>query len=113
MKKQSYLVKIMLSTLLLLTLLVINSGSVTAEEGVQVPTKGEITLVDGSNVSSSEQQVSSSSEGIVKPQGRLPSSGELVKYSLFFSGLLIVLLVCLFYFITNRTKSTKKNKGGQ
>ncbi|WP_086314610.1 hypothetical protein A5821_002193 [Enterococcus sp. 7F3_DIV0205] len=110
MEKQNFLVKTILSSLLILVFSVIAVGDVNAEDGAQIQTKGEITLFDDTSpstsesVSSSSMNPSSSSNVMIKPEGRLPSTGELIKYSFLISGILLILLLLLIWWLNRRQK---------
>lgn len=115
MKKRVSLIKIALSSILALAFLGLYAGNVIAEENPEVSVKGEITLFEERAVDSSEPPISKPSgttpDETVKPKGKLPSTGELVKYGSMMSGGLLVIVVTLFYFIKRRKVRTEAKEG--
>lgn len=121
MGKTKYLIKIIFFSLIVLTFVGVNLDSVLAQDGAEVPTKGEITLFDEKPASSDEQSSSSSSNleskelgtenTVAKPKGKLPSTGELVNYGLISSGVL-VFIASLFYLVKRRKDHDETSEGG-
>ena len=87
----------------------------------EVQTNGEITFYEEKssdsatsssstkNSSNSPQPTSGSADGTVKPLGKFPSTGELVKKSLTISGVLVVGFAVVFYWL-NRKKKEEENE---
>ncbi|OJG26542.1 LPXTG-domain-containing protein cell wall anchor domain [Enterococcus caccae] len=88
----------------------INGRVAFAQEGAEVPTKGEIVLFDDETSSSSQPPPSSSSENVTKPKGRFPSTGELVKYGVSIGGSLLLLLVIFLYLLRKRDRNKGKEQ---
>ena len=94
---------------------------VMADDGGAVQTKGVIGFYEASTESTSiEEPISSESSApestenseekavVVKPKGKFPSTGELVKTGLSFSGVALVLGVLLFFFWKKRQEGGAK-----
>ncbi|WP_086312433.1 hypothetical protein A5821_000140 [Enterococcus sp. 7F3_DIV0205] len=80
-------------------------------EEAAVQTNGEIVFTKESTVPTSESSSDSSEIPIKKPDGRFPSTGELIIKSLSVSGLALVILVLTFYLFKRKKKTDEK--GGQ
>ncbi|WP_339099516.1 LPXTG cell wall anchor domain-containing protein [Enterococcus sp. DIV0849a] len=115
MKKRVSLIKIALSSILALAFLGLYAGNVIAEENPEVSVKGEITLFEEAPIDSSEPPITKPSDTTpdetVKPKGKLPSTGELVKYGSMISGGLLLIVVTLFYFIKRSKERTEAKEG--
>lgn len=83
--------------------------------GGAVQTNGEITLYDETSPSTTDSSLPPGStndsipEPKPKPKGKLPSTGELVKTSLFVSGIALVMM--LFFFYLWKQKKSKQTGG--
>lgn len=82
-----------------------------AEMGGAVQTKGEIIFFEEETTLSISD--TSNSEPISKPKsrGKLPSTGELIKKSLSFTGLALIISIVVFYLkkqVANKGKGTKQ-----
>ncbi|WP_086315508.1 hypothetical protein A5821_002993 [Enterococcus sp. 7F3_DIV0205] len=109
--KKNNVTRFIISSLLLLFLVMINGRVAFAQEGAEVPTKGEIVLFDDETSSSSSQPpTASSSEKVTKPKGRFPSTGELVKYGVSIGGSLLLLLVIFLYLLRKRDRNKGKEQ---
>nr|WP_242700759.1 LPXTG cell wall anchor domain-containing protein [Enterococcus sp. DIV0212c] len=93
-----------------------SNGEYTMAAEANVQTKAGITFVDDNYGSDSSDSTSNSSvrsspkiETTVKPKGRYPSTGELVKKSLSISGILILMYVLLFFW-SKRKKTTNEKE---
>ena len=82
--------------------------------GGAVQTNGEIGFYEEDGSTEPSTSTSSSKpiekETPVKPKGRYPSTGELVKTSLSISGVVMVVVV-LAYFLLKRKKENQEGKG--
>ncbi|WP_086314475.1 hypothetical protein A5821_002048 [Enterococcus sp. 7F3_DIV0205] len=88
-----------------------------AEEGGQVQTQADVGFYEESTDSSTEPTTSETkpSQSIstpprpVKPTGKFPTTGELVKKSLLFSGSALVLLALIFFFWKRKKEKKEVN----
>jgi LPXTG-motif cell wall-anchored protein len=68
-----------------------------------VQTNGEIVFTESSTTTSSDHSTESSSKPLIeKPQGKFPSTGELIQKSLLISGFLLLVLVLLIYIVKQK-----------
>lgn len=115
MGKRVNLIKIALSSILVFAFLGLYSGNANAQENSEVSVKGEITLFEEAPIDSSEPPITKPSgttpDETVKPKGKLPSTGELVKYGSMISGGLLLIVVTLFYFIKRSKERTEAKEG--
>lgn len=81
-----------------------NASAVENQNGGQVVTEGVITFYEESKESTVE---SSEKTKIVKPVGKFPSTGEIVKGTVGLSGITIIVIV-LFLFFKKRKKEEEK-----
>lgn len=84
------------------------------ENGGLVETNGVVGFYEDSSsssdsTSSNPTSNSSTSSQVIKPTGRFPSTGELVKKSLSISGLLLLLIVLFLLF----KRKKERDKGGE
>lgn len=87
---------------------------VHAEEIGQVQTNAGIGFYEASTDSSSSIESTTTitqPDSSIKPKGRYPSTGELVKKSLVISGAILILLVVLF--ILWKRKKNQQTKNGK
>ena len=113
MKKTKRLL-IGLSSLIMGVILVFGVTGVSAAangNGGQVATDGVITFyedatVDSSSTTPSRQLPNTNTPTTQKPAGRYPSTGEIVKGAIGFSGVLVVIGACLLYLV--KRKRTKE-----
>lgn len=113
-------ISLLLTSIVWVGLLITICQPAFAQEGLggAVQTNGEIGFYQDSVIDSSTPPTSSTppsvsqSEPVVKPtpkpQGRYPSTGELVKKSLSISGVLLVLLVLFFVLFKRKKEGTKE-----
>ncbi|MEI5992307.1 hypothetical protein A5881_003863 [Enterococcus termitis] len=82
-----------------------------AEEIGQIQTKAGVGFYESSTSSSTISSTKTSGSTIVtKPNGRLPSAGELAKTSLSISGLILLILV-LVIFLRKKKKKRASREG--
>ncbi|MEI5993784.1 LPXTG cell wall anchor domain-containing protein [Candidatus Enterococcus mansonii] len=120
MKTKGWLIRFTLSLILMVIFLSCSNERMYAADGGEAPTQGEITLVGDSSEppkpsgSSEAPKASDSSSGAptpVKPKGKFPSTGELVKAGLSVGGLALIAAVFIFFFI-KKGKAEHENDGG-
>lgn len=115
---------LLLSSLIVVIGCTVGETAVFAQEGNggQVQTNGEITFYEdeplpsssseppvSSEPASSEAPIPSSSEPVIqKPQGKYPSTGELVKKSLSISGIALIAIVFLLFLYKRRKKEAEE-----
>lgn len=114
-KKVTYL---LIFFIVWVTLVILPPQLVNAQEdengGGAVQTNGEIGFyeedgsIESSTLTSSSKPIDK--ETSIKPKGRYPSTGELVKKSLSISGAVVVVIV-LGYFLLRRKKEKQEGKG--
>ncbi|MEI5990810.1 hypothetical protein A5881_002315 [Enterococcus termitis] len=110
---------LLLTSIVWVGLLMTISQPAFAQEGVggAVQTNGEIgfykeAVPDPPAPSEPIPSTSSSSAGVeepkIKPKGKLPSTGELVKRSLSISGIALVLIVVFWFLFKRKKEGTKE-----
>lgn len=113
-------VLVLLSSIVFSLSFISQSSIVFAEDaanGGAVQTNGVIGFYDDTQTSTSSTSPSASSDGGVvtppstagptgttKPYGALPSTGELVKKSLFISGIAVIILVLFLYYFGKKKR---------
>ncbi|MGX7243859.1 LPXTG cell wall anchor domain-containing protein [Enterococcus quebecensis] len=122
MKKKGWLIYSILSLFIVGTSLITSAREMNAADGGEAPTQGEITLFDDSSEApktsgSSEVQKSSDSvsggSSSVKPKGKFPSTGELVKAGLSVGGLTLIAVAGIFLVMQKRNKAQENNGEGE
>lgn len=108
--KKTKIVRFIVSALLLLTIIAINGETAFAQNGVEVPTNGEIVLFDSSSSNSSGPQTPMPKDKGIKPKRKLPSTGEVIKYGSAIGGGLLLLLVGLIYLLKKSNRNKEKEQ---
>jgi len=89
-------------------------STVYAEEIGQIQTKAGVGFYEASTSESTSNTTAttdtSKSEVVVKPKGRYPSTGELVKTSLSISGLILVILVLILFLRKKKEKNSARRE---
>ncbi|WP_430603131.1 hypothetical protein IGJ02_000488 [Enterococcus sp. DIV0724b] len=109
MKKRKNL-KIIIASILLLTFSLVNVQVSLAQEGAEVKTEGDITLYDTASSDSEQSTTSSSLDKMIKPKGKFPSTGEVVKYGLPIIGIAFLFLLFIIYLVKRRYQNNEKEQ---
>lgn len=83
--------------------LFIGANKITfAQEGAEVPTKGEIELFDETPAVKNVQHAANFSDKEQKVTGKFPSTGERFEKGILFAGLVLIIGVYLIYVVIKR-----------
>lgn len=101
------MIQIMLTSLIALSF-VWTKDIVMAQEGAEIQTNGEITLVDDLSDDENKQKSSYLKDSEkMKERTFLPSTGELKKYGTVAVGLIVLILIAIYYL--NKVKRNRKD----